>query len=184
MFFIIIPGKDHHLSLTAAMVDLPIRVRVANNKSITSHPPPKSVLRLWGWYSLFGLLHELVHLASFALAIKILCSDDGPVSPTLNSPSFSLVEVIKILMRAWFGRYSILPQLTTGQDEEIAVAVSFITRHAGWIFSLALALVLHGIRQKYHWKISATACLAAYVTAVEAFSTDFLGLAPDWSRRR
>jgi hypothetical protein len=153
---------------------------VAHNKStgMTSHPPPGSVLRLWGWYSLFGLLHELVHLASFALAVKILCSDDGPVSPTLNSPSFSLVEVIKILMRACFGRYSILPQLTTGQDEEIVVAVSFITRHAGWIFSLALALVLHVIRQKYHWKISATACLAAYVTAVEAFSTDFLGLVP------
>jgi hypothetical protein len=61
---------------------------VAHNKSMISHPSPGSVLRVWGWYSLFGLLHELVHLASFALAIEILCRDDGPVSPTLNSLSF------------------------------------------------------------------------------------------------
>lgn len=142
-------------------------------------PGPVSVLRLWGWYAVFGLLHELAHLASFVGATKIFC-DDATASLTLitNSGVSLLKAVINALFRACFGRYSILPALDSVQNEEVATSISFVTVHAGWIFSLALAIVLHICCTKLQMNIPIIACIAAYVTALEALGTDLLGFVP------
>ena len=76
------------------------------------------------WYTCFGILHELAHLATYAA-----------LTDTISIPSRN--TTIQMLLRSIFGRYSVFPL------DESANGNMFWVRHAGWFFSLAFAVVLH-----------------------------------------
>ena len=117
-------------------------------------------------YLLFGILHELSHLA---VAYAILPSFHPFASPR---------DVANFVSRALLGRYCVV-ELDTDASGSGAVHGPLI-RHVGWVFSLALAVGLHCYyRHQSTSSIgSSSVVLAAYVTALEAITTDLLGFVP------
>lgn len=110
--------------------------------------------KLWllAWYLLFGALHELAHLCT-AAAMGFKDGIGG------NS------SIGDFLVRTFLLRQSVIPALSSAD-----LLYSAIVRHAGWMASVVLALVI--LSSTKHQSI----CLAAVVTALEAISTDLLGL--------
>ena len=129
-------------------------------------------------YLLFGVLHELSHLA---VAYAILPSFHPFASPR---------DVANFVSRALLGRYCVV-ELDTDASGSGAVHGPLI-RHIGWVFSLALAVGLHCYYRHQstssigsgsaHGENSSDlkpfVVLAAYVTALEAITTDLLGFVP------
>ena len=93
------------------------------------------------WYILFGALHELAHVCTALLLGYSLRTDAA----------------------FWVG---VLLQRRT----DLAVDDCELVRHAGWIASCVIAIVLYKTKKLEKCKT------AAFVTALEALSTDLLGL--------
>ena len=133
-------------------------------------------------YLTCGLLHELCHL----IVARTLFEDSSPVEPFIGAGVGTLNDWIVFVGRALLGRYCIVG---VGDGDEGAIS---IIRHSGWIFSLLLAVFVHGACVTYwrgegHDKSDAglrrpAVILAAYVTALEAIATDLLGFAPELGR--
>ena len=137
----------------------------------TVSPPPTSgqqTLRTLAAYVGFGVLHELAHI----LAARLLY------------PKLSF-DILHVLSRAALGRYCALDLPTVGShDDETA---RLIIRHAGWAFSVFLALAIHlrhRFKSREHGSLASkihhgdAILLAAWVTALEAVATDLFGLVP------
>ena len=145
---------------------------------MASYDRHQQTLSLLAAYVAFGVLHELAHLAA---ASWLLSS-----SPIGDSPSWG--GLLHAAARAVMGRYSLIELPINGEQTE---GEARMILHAGWIFSLILALVCHWlhirVRSKHDAKqppsstnifLSPTLPLAAYVTAMEAIVTDLLGVVP------
>ena len=121
-----------------------------------------SALRAILTHVLLGALHELVHL----LAARYLCG------ATLSRSD---------LPRAALGRYSLVS--VAGCDAEGGGERGrLLVAHSAWVFSVLLAVACHllhvrAVRSGGRGAFAILAC-AAYVAALEAVSTDLLGLAP------
>lgn len=102
------------------------------------------------WYLIFGALHELAHITV-------------AIGHGLGEGLLQYDGLIPFLFRLFVGRHSIIPALEC--DEQLAYQV----RHAGWIFSVAVALCLLLYSNKKDRKV------AACITALEAITTDLLG---------
>mmetsp|Transcript_19463 Transcript_19463/g.42309 ORF Transcript_19463/g.42309 Transcript_19463/m.42309 type:complete len:1662 (-) Transcript_19463:341-5326(-) len=134
-------------------------------------------------YLLFGLLHEFSHLA---IASVFLSSSQSSLS--------SLCDLAQFVARALLGRYCLIEI-----DNDDNVGSSFVRahlaiRHFGWIFSLAVAVGLHycqhvrslrsgtaAAKKSSFWRLAVVepiVIVAAYVTALEAITTDLLGFVP------
>jgi len=106
---------------------------------------------LLAWYVLFGALHEVAHLvAAAALGFSDGLLDDG---------------IINVLFRSVLLRQSIIPALSSAD-----IGFASIVRHSGWMASIFMAFT---IASTTNHKLART---AAVVTALEAISTDLLGL--------
>ena len=133
-------------------------------------------------YLTCGLLHELCHL----IVARALVEPSSPFKESFIGVG-TLNDWAVFVGRALLGRYCVVG-VEEGDDGAIA-----IIRHSGWLFSLLLAVVVHGTCVTYwrgeegHGK-SGDACLrpavilAAYVTALEAIASDLLGFAPELGR--
>jgi len=108
---------------------------------------------LLGWYLLFGALHEAAHIiTAHTMGLSHGIIGDGSWS---GYGSF-LVNTLLL-------RQTVIPALSTTQD----LAAAWLVRHAAWIFSVLLI---------FWTRKSKNARLAATLTALEALSTDLLGL--------
>lgn len=128
-------------------------------------------------YAGFGLLHEMSHAVI--------------ASAFLRSSSFATLDGAFVFVKqALLGRYCII------EVDGFAPASALAIRHFGWIFSLALAAGLHywhtsthrccgksGSKPSSIWLTEPIIVVAAYVTAVEAVSTDLLGFVPIFGRQ-
>ena len=104
------------------------------------------LVQLW-CYLFFGALHELAHLV-------VLCAVTGA----------SRIEVmmnLQVLAGAILGQYIVLE----GYHDD----VSAIVRHAGWITSMLLALVLQAVCKKRSFLTR-----AAWIIALEAVTMDLM----------
>jgi hypothetical protein len=101
-------------------------------------------------YVAFGVLHETFH----AFAAWSLNLDEGMPS-TLN-----------VFVQAALGRLVTIPALKHATDWEAA-----FVKHSAWFLSVALALVLTRLSEKWSFVRH-----AAIITAIEAMSTDLFGL--------
>jgi hypothetical protein len=130
-------------------------------------PPVRSTLK---WYLLFGALHELSHVV-VALWLGLLA--DFQHFRDVPSGSKWLVEIL--ILRRWELPINAATTCSHTVEGEIA-----LVRHFGWIFSLVLAgYMACACNKKSDTTASALenpAVWAALVTALEAISTDLLGL--------
>ncbi|KAL7540954.1 hypothetical protein ACHAXR_010517, partial [Thalassiosira sp. AJA248-18] len=153
---------------------------------------PTQMLALLAAYFGFGALHELAHLVA---ASWILPSTSGSSSLASGGGALGLLHTT---VRTILGRYSVI----NVNDDQVYEASMIL--HAGWTFSLILAVVCHAIhvivrsRSKHNKDGSSTSSstsnnsigigmniflnpilpIAAYVTAMEAIVTDLLGFVP------
>jgi len=117
-------------------------------------------------YIICGFLHEAAHISVASLYHSQF---EFGVSPKLV-----------VLLQAIFGRYSILQQSEEEHHD--------IIRHAGWIFSVLLAIVCHLLHNYKRTtkndnndkgsSILGNIAMVAYITAFEAIVTDLLQLIP------
>ena len=149
-------------------------------------------------YLLFGLLHELSHVA--IATILLPNNNDVKVSKLSNDSRSS--TVVTFLARAILGRYCLIQIIANHNDDDIDSSSYYhiaIIKHFGWIFSTLLAITLHYCyrcsscsvridgksKSKHHDEqlsktsklidltaIQPVVIIAAYITAVEAISTD------------
>ena len=148
------------------------------------------------FYLLFGLLHELSHVAIATVLLPSTYNNDDKVSELSNDSRSS--TVLTFLVKAILGRYCSLTIANLNDNDDNVDSSSYnhiaIIQHFGWIFSTLLAITLHycyrrsscsvGIdksKSRHHeqlsWLIGLTAIqpiviIAAYITAIEAISTD------------
>lgn len=143
-------------------------------------------------YIICGALHELAHLS---VASWLIPSSSSSVSSVADS-------TLGTLLRAVLGRYSLI-ELTVSEYHDLSndAAVEeeerarWIITHAGWIFSLSLAIschLLHAMiarRRAVSLEKNASLWLmdifqqpavpiVAYITALESIVTDLFGFVP------
>lgn len=127
-------------------------------------------------YLLFGLIHELSHVAIASVLLKLH-----------QNPFQSLEGLVRFAIRALLGRYCIVEI----DDEDAASdGARLAIRHLGWIFSLALAVGLHywhvrcssigesAQKRRSFWLVEPIVIVSAYVTALEAMTTDLFRFVP------
>ena len=147
-------------------------------------------------YLFFGLVHELSHLA-----IAYILFHPSTSSSSSNSASYDHSNLfdVEFVIRALLGRYCLIElPIGDGEDEASndASVARLVIRHFGWIFSFVLAIALHcywyrssssheNVEKKCNsasfWfmlKLEPIVIVAAYVTAVEALTTDLFGFVP------
>lgn len=116
-------------------------------------------------YLILGALHEVSHIA------------------TARVLGYSDAEQVGVLdcFGALLGRTVILPSLEAASEFEVDMV-----RHAGWIVSLLLWLLIWSWNKYYDCTNGGSKYLqtAALVTLVEALSTDLLGLSSGFSHSR
>ena len=135
-------------------------------------------------YLAVGWFHELSHLLMAALLSgksfwSLLLPGHG------QGRGDSTLELLLFLVRTVLGRQCALPVELLFPTEQQQQGVRMI-RHAGWIFSVLLALALHAAtrtcpRYKKNKKIHAFAqalVSAAYITALEAVVSDLFQWTP------
>ena len=154
-------------------------------------------------YLLFGLLHELSHVAIATILLpNNYNNDDTPISQSLLLDDSRSSTVVTFLARAILGRYCSVTIANRNDNDDNVNSSSHhiaIIQHFGWIFSTSLAITLHycyrrrsscrvvvtdhgkSNKSKHHEqlsrmiglnKIQPIVIIAAYITAVEAISTD------------
>lgn len=158
------------------------------------------------FYLLFGLLHELSHVAIATILLPNNNIHDTLQSTLSNDDSSnysSSSTVITFLVRAIFCRYCSINIANHNDNDDNIDSSSYyyiaIIKHFGWIFSTLLAITLHycyrrsscrvvkesnqhyeQLSTKTSWLIGLitstilqpVVIIAAYITAVEAISTD------------
>ena len=138
-------------------------------------------------YAVFGALHELAHLATASWL------NQNGFLPT----DLSVGALLDTVLRAALGRYSLI-QVDDEQAQDSTLIV-----HAGWVFSLVLAIGCHLLhivaREKQQQTktndeilltkqershaimsifLNPALPIVAYITAIEAIVTDLLGFTP------
>lgn len=159
---------------------------VLSGAESSGHVSSQSIVPALGFYVLFGTVHELAHLASFIL-LSVSYSNQSFAEVFWHLGFGSAGSGIKVLLRALLGRYCILPTDGIDKYDDPTFLPAFIltaSRHVGWISSILIAIGLHFLHNRRGNGSSArsstlaTCKLAAYATAIEALSTDLLGLVP------
>jgi len=156
-------------------------------------------------YVIFGALHECSHLIAAVWFLPPL--DHNNDSSYYANPS----ALVNTAVRAIFGRYSIVQfsdvvsddggnenRIVLDEEENEGAAFLQMIVHAGWIFSLVLAVLchwlysivrnkdttdessLHNTQQTTMQRLFLEPALpiAAYITAMEAITTDLFGFVP------
>jgi hypothetical protein len=135
------------------------------------------------YYVIFGVLHELSHVAMASLLL--------PSSPYYQDATIR--DLIVFLIRASLGRFCLI-DVGDSRVSESSSAARLIAaiRHFGWIFSLVVAICVHYWHRRCEYRSPNRKCvswltsvfeqpmivIAAYVAALEGISTDLLGLVP------
>ena len=139
-------------------------------------------------YLLFGLLHELSHVAIASILL----------GPSLkNHPFHTIDDLLQFVKRALLGRYCLI-EVVANDDTTSSYWSHAAIRHFGWAFSLVMAMGLHYLQRRRKSSSSIdTSCvhkmsssssswfvsnpivvIAAYVTALEAVTTDLFNFVP------
>ena len=163
-------------------------------------------------YILFGVLHELFHVAVFYSSSSINVMKDAVVSsdvlmksslPAECTWSSYLTSIYTFLIRAIFGRYTVVTipsnaSTNGGMNKDTA---SFVVTHSGWILSLGLAFSMHYLycrtrrqenvasnitaKQSSSWLVGRAVpaiISAAYITAFESITSDLMGFVPQMAK--
>ena len=134
-------------------------------------------------YLVFGLLHELSHVAIASILIG---------SSLTNNPFTSYDNLYQFAVTALLGRFCLIE---VGNDDDVSSVHHLVIRHFGWIFSIVIAMGLHWYHRRRQNssnvkdmnKISSSQSsllvdpiivVAAYVTAFEAITTDLFSFVP------
>lgn len=153
-----------------------------------NHHRHHQTLSLLTAYVVFGVLHELAHLATASWLLQP--SSGGPTAVDDSAAGMTVVDLLGAAIRAVIGRYSLVQVSASGNNDKEAEEARMVILHAGWMFSLALAIVCHLLyiinRNKRNVRVESsmnifirpTLPIAAYVTAMEAIVTDLLGFTP------
>ena len=157
-----------------------------------------TTLSLMAAYVAFGVLHELAHLAmaSWLLPAQSFTSE-GASLPDASSSSKRLSGLLRDVARIVLGRYSLIHLPPASQDDQDSTIRAI--RHAGWTFSLSLAVVCHLLHLRARERtessenniqrlltrfgslsmfLNPAVTFVAYITAIEAIATDLLGFIP------
>jgi hypothetical protein len=115
------------------------------------------------WYGVWGALHECTHLlVAMGVGLDAGLWDDG---------------VVTVLMRTLLMRQCVIPAAAESLNDDLDVSIMAV-RHAGWMMSVLVVVVLalfscNNNNKRSHHK---DALVAASLTALEAISTDLLGM--------
>ena len=154
-------------------------------------------------YVICGVLHELSHLI---LASCLLSSSSSTTSD--NNTTHFVIDILKAVVRAVLGRYSLIrvseeQQQQQGDGMEYYDRARSIITHAGWMFSVMLAVGCHalhiaarnstfnnmqllrknGKKGVFNTRVMKVFLdpaipMVAYITALEAIVTDLFGFTP------
>ena len=165
-------------AINLPIIDNSVSSNSGNTMNSDTHRSRRQTLSLLAAYATCGLLHELAHISAASLFLQS--------SPGTSIKNVSVGSLLVMAAQAVIGRYSLV-QL--GEDQ--AEYIKQLILHAGWMFSLVLALLCHGIhiavRDGQQSKGASTSRniflspilpMAAYITAFEAIVTDLLGFVP------
>jgi hypothetical protein len=135
------------------------------------------------YYIIFGVLHELSHVAMASFLL--------PSSPSYQAATIR--DLISFLIRASLGRFCLIDvgDAEVAESSSLARHIAAI-RHFGWIFSLGIAICVHYWHRRCEYCSPKRKCvswltsvfeqpifvIAAYVAALEGICTDLLGLVP------
>lgn len=121
------------------------------------------------WYHLFGLGHEMAHLLSAWLLGLWTPPEEG-----------GAVSFLPVIFKAILGRaYDLSTSNGTGIGQLSSDDIHFaVIRHAGWVASLTIALLVGFPQKSKHLgeKTSSLMQISAWITFFEAFCSDFLGI--------
>lgn len=109
------------------------------------------------WYLIFGAFHEISHI----LAAAILGLGGTTIIPNVH-------VLFTTLVRITLGRTVFIPGLSNANPFQVLIVC-----HSGWISSVVLAALVHLLHIKTSKLSSARS--AAWITAIEAITTDLLG---------
>lgn len=184
-------GPQRHRS---PMINNKINRPSKEDNAVSSVP---LVVRMWGYYLLFGAIHELAHVMATVLVVSFSIQDntddtssplDTSISPATSSPLAATFHghntSFDFLYSITFGRNFCPPESVLDNWDDGAAINSFtIIQHSGWIVSVLVALLLqlyyysHCNKTATSTKILNTKLVlhVAWITAMEAIFTDLLG---------
>ena len=152
---------------------------VAMGRWKRAHVPDVSLACALAFHALFGAVHEASHLAAAWWT--------GRLPDVAN-----LTDSANVVAKAMLGRHVVVAANVS--DGHVALDIDLV-RHAGWVASAVVAITVAIASCRYRdssqigkckprsnaaveprWSMSAAATIAAVVTALEAVSTDLLGI--------
>ena len=152
---------------------------VAMGRWKRAHVPDVSLACALAFHALFGAVHEASHLAAAWWT--------GRLPDVAN-----LTDSANVVAKAMLGRHVVVAANVS--DGHVAFDIDLV-RHAGWVASAVVAITVAIASCRYRdssqigkckprsnaaveprWSMSAAATIAAVVTALEAVSTDLLGI--------
>ena len=153
-------------------------------------------------YVICGVLHELSHL----IVASCLLSSSSSTTTNNNNTTYSVIDILEAVVRAVLGRYSLIrvseeQQQQQGDGMEYYDRARSIITHAGWMFSVMLAVGCHALhiaarnstfnmqllnngkgvfntRSVMKVFLNPAIPIVAYITALEAIVTDLFGFTP------
>ena len=143
------------------------------------HATPTTTLTLLITYLIFGTLHELAHLG---VALWLLPPSSSIIQEE-EEAFFTLDNIPKLMLRILFGRCVTVPLSSlssSSADYDTMTTAATLIRHSGWVFSVAIAILCHLLHKQCCCRllISPNVVLVAYITALEAMTTDLFGFVP------
>ena len=148
---------------------------VATGRWKRAHMPDVSLACALAFHALFGAVHEASHLAAAWWTGRLVGVE-------------TITDTANVVAKAMLGRHVVVAADVS--DGRIALDIDPV-RHAGWVASAVVAIAVAFVytcryrdsSQKRSsaavepgWSMSSAATIAAVVTALEAVSTDLLGL--------
>ena len=153
---------------------------VAMGRWKRAHVPDVSLACALAFHALFGAVHEASHLAAAWWTGRL---------PDVVA---NLTDSANVVAKAMLGRHVVVAANVS--DGQVAFDIDLV-RHAGWVASAMVAITVAIASFRYRdssqigkckprsnaaveprWSMSAAATIAAVVTALEAVSTDLLGI--------
>ena len=168
-----------------------------------SHTHTTTLVVLLTSYVICGVLHELSHL----IVASCLLSSSSSTTTNNNNTTYSVIDILEAVVRAVLGRYSLI-QVSEEQQQQQGDGIEYYDRarsiitHAGWMFSVILAVGCHALhiaarnstfsmqllnngkggvfntRSVMKVFLNPAIPIVAYITALEAIVTDLFGFTP------
>ena len=172
------------------------------------HTHTTTLVILLTCYVICGVLHELSHLI-VASCLLSSSSSSSTTTTNNNNTTYSVIDILEAVVRAVLGRYSLI-RVSEEQQQQQGDGIEYYDRarsiitHAGWMFSVMLAVGCHALhiaarnstfnnmqllrnnrkggvfntRSVMKVFLNPAIPIVAYITALEAIVTDLFGFTP------